>query len=103
MRSEAIPRVHTTVGLAMFALRNEEPLAGRDRRVVEPVRLLQLPDTRAWVSPVSGCRNRPQRLPRDDGVVLWPRPGTRIPRENGPDEHGDEDHDDDTTEHVFAL
>ena len=103
MRSEAIPPVHTTVALTMFALRDEKPLARRDRRVVEPVRLLQLPDTRAWVSPVPGRRNRPQSLPRDDGVVLWPRPGTGIPRENGPDEHGDEDHDGDTTEHVFAL
>ena len=87
----------------MFELRDEQVLPGRDRRAREMVRLLQLPDAGARVSPVPSGRNRPERLARSHGVVLRRSARAGVAGQHGPDEHGDEDDDEDTTEHVFAL
>ena len=104
MRSEAIAAVHTTVG------RRDARATGTTSRWPGTIVVPSSPFGAA------ASRRPPADLPRsaaaaidhsvspaDDRVVLRPRPGTRVPREDGPDEHGDEDDDDDTTEHVFAL
>jgi hypothetical protein len=103
MRSEAIDAFHTTVAPTACDLRDEEALAGHDRRAFEAVRLLQLPHPCARVAAVPCGRDRPQRLTRPYAMYLRPRACARVTREHGPDEHGDEKDYDDATEHVFAL
>ena len=103
MRSDAIPRVHTTDRRAVWPYGTFRRWPGTIVAPSRPFALLQLPHARARIPAVARRRDRPERLPRLHRVHARSRPGARVPREHGPDQHCDEHDDDDSTEHVFAL